>query len=417
MKKLLLALLCGVLFVGAGAWADWAQYLGPDRNATSPETGLARSWPPAGPKVLWEVKLGGGFAGAAVRDGEVYLLDREDNARDIFRCFDLATGKELWRYAYDSPGEPGFPGSRTQPTVDEQYVYAVGIMGDFHCFDRKTHEVVWKHNLLTDFGSGTPTWGVAQAPSLYKDLVVVAAQAAGALVVAYKRDSGEVAWTSEGFGGPGYVSPRLATLAGVDQAVMVTAGDDGGVTGVSLANGDTLWRYTNWTCKIPIVSPTPLPGDRVFITGEYGSGSAMLQVVKDGDGVTVKELYKTDLCGSQIHQPILFEDHLYMNSNGNRRRDGMTCMTLDGERKWNTGRRPGFERGNLILADGMIYNLDGESGLLHLIEPSPEGYQELASAQVLEGDGKMVWAPMALSNGKLLVRDQNALRCLDVKNP
>jgi len=69
----------------------------------------------------------------------------------------------------------------------------------------------------------------------------------------------------------------------------------------------------------------------------------------------------------------------------------------------------------LLLADNLIFNLDGKKGILHLIEPSPEGFKELAQAAIF--GGKEIWAPMALSNGKLLLRNQQEMKCIDVKNP
>ena len=414
---------CGVVLASMSASADWPQFQGPNRDGTSPETGLLRAWPEGGPKVLWSFPLGAGFAGPAVRDGEVYILDRVEERQDVLRCLDLKTGEELWNCAYDAPGTVGQDGSRTAPAIDEKYVYTVGMLGDFYCIDRTTHRPVWNKHLLDDFKSRKSSWGVAQSPSLYKDLVIVAPQAPKTCVVAFDRVSGDLVWKSEPLGRFGYSSPVVTKLAGVDQAVMIGAQTrrnawPGYVAGFSLENGETLWAYDGWECKIPIPYAVALPDDRLFITGGYKSGSAMLQITRAGDAFTVNELFKTDVCGSQIHQPLLHEGHLYANSNSNDRSDGMVCMTLDGQLKWRTEDTPGlpnFERGNLILADNMIINLDGKTGELHLVDPSPEGYKELARAKVL--DGKRMWSPMALSDGKLLLRDQEQMKCLDLRNP
>ncbi|MFO7973831.1 MAG: PQQ-binding-like beta-propeller repeat protein [Candidatus Hydrogenedentota bacterium] len=410
-----LGVLAALLLTGA-AGADWWQFQGPNRDGTSPETGLMRSWPEGGPTELWSFPLGEGFAGPAVRDGEVYILDRQENKRDILRCLDLSTGKELWNYAYDAPGTVGHSGSRNPPTIAEKYVYSVGMLGDFYCIDRMTHEPVWHTNILESFGQRVPRWGVSQSPVLWHDLVIVAPQAEDAFVAAYHQDTGELAWKSPSFGGVGYVSPVVTTLAGVEQAVMVSA--NGKTAGISLEDGSLLWAYEGWQCKIPIPYPTTLPDDRLFITGGYGAGSAMIQIKRDGDAFNVTELFKTDDCGSQIHQALLHEGHLYANSNSNTRSDGMVCMTLEGELKWRTrdsDELPRFERGNLLLADGMIISLDGKTGILHLVDPSPEGYKELASAKIF--DGHRMWAPMALTDGRLLLRDQEQIKCLDLKNP
>lgn len=403
--------------------ADWPQFQGPNRNGSSPETGLARTWPADGPKVLWTVPLGPGYAAPVVRDGEVYILDRVGDQQDVLRCLSLENGQELWNFAYDAPGSVSHNGSRTAPLVDETHCYSVGMLGHFYCIDRKTHQPVWNKNLLADYGLKPPTWGVSQSPSLHKDLVIVAPQANDAFVVAYKKDTGEVAWKSASLGLVGYSTPVIVTLGGVDQAVMIGARNKAGtvagkVAGVSLEDGSILWSYEGWQCYIPIPYPTALPGDRLFLTGGYKAGSALIEVQQEGGQFAVKEIFQTKECGSQIHPPVFHNEYLYVNSNSNEREDGMMCLGLDGQVKWKTGDAwfaTTFERGGLLLADNLIFNLDGKKGILHLIEPSPEGFKELTQAAIF--DGKEIWAPMALSNGKLLLRNQQEMKCIDVKNP
>lgn len=413
------------LFVSFGmlsAQAEWPQFMGPTRDGVSSETGLARAWPEAGPKTLWSCPVGEGYGAPVVRDGEVYILDRVDNKQDVLRCLAFDTGKELWSFAYDAPGEVSHNGSRTAPTVDDKYVYSVGVFGHFYCIDRKTHQPVWNKNLLSDFGVEMPGWGVVQAPSLYKDFVIVAPQADDAYVVAFKKDTGEIAWKSVTLGRVGYSVPVVAKLAGVDQVLMIGACTKGGgtmgkIAGFSADSGKLLWGYTGWQCFIPIPYPTVLPDDRVFITGGYKSGSAMIQVKPEGDGFAVKELFKT-VEGSQIPQALYCKDHLFLNANTNDREDGLVCLGLDGQVKWKTKdgfTLPRFDRGSLILADNMIINFDGKTGALHLIDPNPAEYKELARAQIFKG--KEMWAPLALSGGRLLVRNQQEMKCLDLKNP
>ena len=422
MKRVLRIDLLFLTMICASAMADWPQYAGPDRNNHSPETGIARSWPEAGPKTLWTVPIGEGFGGAAISDGEVYFLDRVTGKEDIFRCLSLETGEELWHYAYPAPSEVSYPGSRTVPAVTDKYVYSVGVLGDFHCFDRTERKVVWHRNLIDDYQMGeAPHWGISQAPSVSGDLVIVAPQAENALVAAYNRFTGERVWTSEGIGSLGYVSPVLAKIHGVDQVLMVAAPgrrQPGTVAGISLADGSILWRYEDWECRIPIPYPTVLPGNQVFITGGYGAGSHLFEVTKSGNEWGTKKLFNTMDFGSQIHQPLFINGAIYGNSNSNDVKDGMTCLTMDGLMKWRTRDNrdlPNFDFGNLIYVDGLIVNLEGRRGTLHLIEPTTEGYTEMASAALFEGS--KMWAPMAFADGKLVVRSQEAMKCLDLKNP
>jgi outer membrane protein assembly factor BamB len=394
---------------------DWPQYLGPDRDGRSEAAGLARTWPAGGPEVLWTVKLGAGYAAACVSAGEVFVLDRvggKDDTKDVLRCFGLEDGKERWTFEYDAPGKFSHNGSRSTPAADAQRVYIVGPLGHFHCLDRKTHGVLWKKNLLADYGGGKPKWAVAQSPLLYKDMVIVAPQKRAG-IVAFDKVTGETVWETPALQGMSYASPMLMTIEGVDQVVVLS--NKGTVTGADASTGDVLWTYDGWECRIPITCPVALGDGRVFVTGGYGAGSAMFRVEKQGGVFSATELFKTDEVGAQMHLPLVRGGHMYVNSNDNSRSDGLTCIDFDGNVKWKTRRSPNFERGSLLLADDLIYMMDGKSAELYLLEATPEKYTELARAKVLSGSPKESWAPMALADGKLIVRNQHEMKCLDVR--
>jgi outer membrane protein assembly factor BamB len=400
--------------MASAAWGeDWPQYAGPTRDNCSAATGLARSWPDGGPKVLWTVKLGIGYGGAAIQGGKVYVLDRPDARNDCLRVLDLASGAEEWAYSYPAPGKVSHDGSRSTPAVDDKFVITVSPFGEVNCISKATHKPLWTKDLVKDYGAGkVPMWGVSQSALLHKDSqVILAPQGESAGVVCLDRETGKEVWRSPSIGRMQYVSPILATIDGVEQVVMVMAD---GVVGVDGANGKVLWRYAGWRCKIPIPSVTPIGDGRLFVTGGYDSGSAMIQVAKGADGAfAAKELFKTAECNSQVNPALLYKGNLYANSNSNSANDGLLCMDLTGKVLWRTGTSPNFERGHMILADGMIYILNGKAGSLHLLEPSAAGFKELAKFEGVLG-GREIWAPLALSGGKLVIRDQQQMKCLDV---
>ncbi len=121
---------------------DWPQYLGPKRNGTSDQKGILRSWPEKGPDVLWTVDVGIGFGGPVIKEGKVYLLDRDDKVGDKLRCLDLSSGKELWNFGYPAPGSVMFPGSRSVPAIDGNRIYSCGPYGNLYCIDINTHKPV-----------------------------------------------------------------------------------------------------------------------------------------------------------------------------------------------------------------------------------------------------------------------------------
>ena len=205
---------------------DWPGIYGPRRDHTAKQKGLLRTWPQEGPKVLWTFPLSAGFGGPAVSGGNVYLLDRDEAVGDKLRVLDLASGKELWTFAYDAPGKFMFAGSRTTPTVDGEHVYTVGPLGDLHALSTKTRKPVWRKNIWKDFGGGAelPRWAIVQNPLIYGDLLIVAPQTSEAGVVAYDKLTGALKWKSPALSGiPGYVTPSIVKVAGEDHLIMITA--------------------------------------------------------------------------------------------------------------------------------------------------------------------------------------------------
>lgn len=431
----LLALIC-IATVHA---ADWPQYLGPDRNSTSSEKGILRSWPETGPEVLWTVAVGRGYGGPVIKDGKVYLLDRDDRVGDNLRCFDLANGKELWNFAYDAPGTVMFPGSRSVPTVDDRHVYSCGHNGDLYCIDLNTHKPIWNKNVWTDFGGARlPIWAITQCPLIYGDLLILASQAPDAGVVAYNKLTGDVKWKTPNLGNESYASPSIAKIDGKDHIVMVISSTNpighrdrpqtlGNIVGIEPLTGKVLWNYDKWRCHISVPSAVDAGDNKVLVVGGYELGATMIKVEKKADGsYGTTELFTTEEFGDQTKPPILHNGYFYAQYGTNNRRDGLTCMSMDGKIMWNTRRNPDFNKGGMILVDGLILATDGTE-TLYLIEPDPSGFKSLASAAMLNDAGTnsegiavrvggrtQNWAPLALSDGKLLIRDHAQMKCVKV---
>ena len=434
-KIQIIALIFTLSVVGVFS-ADWPQYYGPSRDSKSTEQGLLRTWPKEGPAVLWTVPVGGGYGGPAVSRGRVYLLDRDDKVGDIIRCLDFSTGKELWRFAYDAPGRFDHPGSRSTPTVDGEFVYTVGPLGHLYCLNTSTQKPVWQKNIWTEFGGGTgipagfrgagsretslPVWGITQNPLIYRTLVVVASQTSQAGVLAYDKATGELRWQSPALSGnPSYVSPAVVKVGTEDHLVMITTAQGmgrnasgGSVNGIDPASGKVLWTYTNFQCAVPVPHAVDVGEGRMLITGGYGAGATMIRVEKKADAsYAVTELFKNPNFGAHTQPPILHNGHFYAQYTINERSDGLVCMTMDGKVTWSTGENPLFNKGGMILADGLLLATDGNT-MAYLIQPDPSGFKPLASAVMLEPGEN--WAPLALTDGKLLIRDHRNLKCLVV---
>lgn len=439
----LILLLLGSL----AAAADWPRFRGPDGNGISPETGLIRQFPQGGPPVLWTVPVGPGFAGPVIHDGKVYLLDRPDDLKDVLRCFALEDGRELWSFAYDAPGAIPENGSRGVPTVDGQFIYTLGPWGNLHCIDLKTHKPVWSAHLVNDFKdpefdagepgdrpaklrrAQPPYWGYSQAPVLYDDLVILPPQTQKVGLVAYEKATGIIRWKSPYVGRSWYtyVTPLLVTLCGVEQIIVMgqdsdpdkspSAAPPARITSLDPRTGRVLWTtFTPKPYKIPVPQPLKIAEDRLFITGGLGFSTVVLEVQKDPQWTT-RFVHRSNVAAAYLHTPILYKDHIYVTSHREHGSPnlGLICVNLQMDLMWSSGRKDQFDYGHSIIADGMILQMNADTGELSLIEASPADYRLLSRAKVLDAEGERVWAPMALSNGRLVLRDLNVMKCLDMR--
>ncbi len=415
---------------------DWTRFGGPNRDNTSNEPLPNIQWGPEGPKVLWEIELNEGFGGAAVDSGEVFVADRTFGEADVLLCLDAETGAEKWRYTFENPGRLPHPGSRGTATVTDDSVYFTGGFGEVRRISRETHEPVWTVAIQEKYETQPPKWGYAQSPLLVDDVVIIAPMSETVGLAGLNKDTGEEMWRTEGFG-DSHSTPVLLELQGVPQVVFLAQKNKEAGTTISVdpASGTVLWKTDAYLNTIPITPPTKIDEERVFLTGGYECGSVMLKVTKAGDAWKTEKLWDITQ-GTQIHQPLLQDNHIYMlaNENANHNGDaretgGLMCLDYDGNVKWHTGNDPFMGRGNSLMVGGLLFIQDGENGVLRVVDPDPAGYKLVAEADVFgklaetahaEPDKKgrrpdfKYWSPMALSHGRLYMRGQDVLKCLDL---
>jgi len=245
--------------------------------------------------------------------------------------------------------------------------------------------------------------------------------------VAYDKLTGAVRWTTKSLGPVGYVTPEIVKVGKEDNLVMITASagrgesaSGGKVVGIDPLNGKILWEYKNWQCGIPVPGAVDAGEGKVLITGGYNAGAAMIKIEKRADGsYNVNELYKNPEFGAHTQPPVLVNGYFYAQYSTNERKDGLVCMSMDGQVKWITRRAPLFDKGGMILADGLLLITDGASKL-YLVEPDPSAFKPVATSELLKGDTgdqrfpTQNWAPLALASGRLLIRDQSRLMCVRV---
>ncbi len=388
--------------------AEWPQWRGPNRDAVSSEEGLLKEWRQGAPKVLWRIAIGEGFSSISVSGGRLYTL-WDAPAGQLLVGLDAAGGKELWRRRLDARFESSWGnGPRSTPVVDGGIVFAASARGRLHAVDARDGRPIWSHDLAAEYGAGIPEYGYSSSP-LVEDgkLLVEVGGREGLAFVAFDQQTGEVAWTSQ-TDAAAYSSPLALTAGGIRQIVFFSAA---GLFALAPGDGRLLWRHP-WNSSCPatgiptnVAQPIFIAPDRIFISGGYGTvtGSEVVRLIGGGDGFRAESVWKTEKLRNLLNSSVLHEDHLYGFDVGI-----LKCVDArTGEEKW---KARGFQRGSLIAADGHLIVL-GEEGRLALVEATPAGFREKASAQILEGRS---WTMPTLANGRLYLRNQSELLCLDM---
>lgn len=410
--------LAGVLQRGDGQPSklagEWPQFRGPQRTGIAPDdVQLARQWPPGGPRMLWKISVGDGYAGPVVAKGRVYLMDYDvEQRRDALRCLSLDDGREIWRYSYPVSVKRNHGMSRSVPAVADGRVVAIGPKGHVLCNDAVTGELRWTIDLVKEHGAVIPEWYAAQCPLIDGDQVVLAPAGPDALLLAVDFATGAVRWRSPNSHGwkMTHSSVMPVWLGGRGQYVYCASR---GVAGVAAEDGTLLWETADWRISIATVpSPCPLDEGKTFLTGGYNAGSLLLQLRESNGGVRAETVFRlgAQVFGSTQHTPLWLDGHLY----GTRADGKFVCLDAAGKVLWTSGAGDNLGLGPYLAANGLILALN-DSGQLRLIEASPRAYRELARADVLPG-ARESWGPMALAGTRLLLRDLTQLVCLEVGN-
>jgi outer membrane protein assembly factor BamB len=412
--------IAGTLAQSDGIPADlpgaWPRFRGAGYDGISPEkVSLSRTWPAEGPRVLWSIKVGEGYAGAAVLEGRVYLVDYDQaNQADIIRCLSLNDGKEIWRYSYPIRIKRFHGMSRTVPAVTDKYVVTMGPKGHVTCLDSKTGEFKWMLNLVIEYGTKIPQWYTAQCP-LIDDGKAILAPAGSVLMMAVDCETGETVWQMPNPDKWVMTHSSIVPMEFAGSRFYVYCGgstDAGGVVGVSATDGQVLWKTDAWKVRTNVPMPVIVGPDRIFLSagyGQYDFGCTMLRLTESEGkiAVTSEFLHPTSVFGSMQHTPIFYDGHIY----GVGMDKQLVCLDPEGNVVWTSTSANTFGSGPYVIADGLLYVLD-DDGVLTLVEPSPAGYSQLARARVM--DGFECWGPMAIASGRLIVRDLNRMVCLDV---
>jgi outer membrane protein assembly factor BamB len=383
---------------GEPAWTD---FRGPRRDGHYPQPVLT-SWPASGLTPLWKQPVGGGYASFVAANGRAFTIEQRGD-EEVVSAYDVRTGREVWTHAWKGAFREmmGGDGPRATPTWHDGVIYALGGSGELRAIDAASGRQRWRTNILQDAGAANLQWGMAAAPLVVDDtLVVLPGGPGGNSVVAYDRRTGKKAWSALD-DRQSYSSPVLTTIAGVRQILVFSATR---LMGITPDRGDVLWEFP-WKTQYDVNASQPLViGDRVFISTGYGTGAAMIQITREGGGLSARELWRTNRMKNQFTSSV-HHDGMILGL------DEAILACLDaqtGEILWKGGR---YGYGQVMLAGGHLVVLT-EDGQLVLVRPDRKAHIEVARFPAIEGK---TWNHPAIVDGILLVRNINEMAGFDLR--
>jgi outer membrane protein assembly factor BamB len=422
----------------SGAAADWPSFLGPNRDGRSPETGVLTNWKPSGPPLVWERDVGEGYATPVVAGGKLFHADRAgDKAR--LTAMNAATGALLWQVATPLEYEDYYGysnGPRASPIVDGDRVYTHGVDGRLQCRRTADGSLVWEIDTQRDFGFVQNFFGVASAPLVDSDLLIVPiggsppnsppihsgeVRGNGSGVVAFDKLSGKVRWKSSDQLAS-YASPVVRDVEGERTGFHFARG---GLLAFDPATGAERFFYPWRAPRLESVNAaTPVVvGDEVLITESYGPGASLLRVtgsVTGGRQATGYQIVWKDgprpRLAAHWSTPIVHEGYIYASSGEKSGSAELVCL------EWKTGAvrwsQPGLRRSTLLYVDRHLIVLT-EYGQLLLVRATPERFEAVATNDLRGADGRPLvphpaWGAPILANGLLYLKGEGRLVALRV---
>ncbi|MFV0266393.1 MAG: PQQ-binding-like beta-propeller repeat protein [Draconibacterium sp.] len=401
---------------------SWTNFRGAgyDNISKSPVK-LIDKFPAEGPKILWSVELGEGHSGAAIYKGLAYVLDYDEEERaDKLRCFSLVDGKEQWSRGYDVTVKRNHGMSRTIPAVTEDYIVTIGPKCHVMCLDRKTGDFRWGLDIVKEYGTEIPFWYTGQCPIIDNGVAVLAAGGSH-MMLAVDCATGEKLWETPNPHGwqMSHSSILPFTYGGRKMYVYSSINGILGVAADGPDAGSVLWETNAWSHSVVAPSPVCMPDGKIFMTAGYGAGSMVLQLTESGGKFSIEpidEYSPKDGLACEQQTPIYWNGYLFgiLPKDGGALRNQLICVNPSDTKKvvWSSGKETRFGLGPFFIADNKMFILN-DDGTLTIARPSTKEYIQLDQVKVIE-DAHDAWAPFALADGYLLMRDSKTMVCIDL---
>jgi len=400
----------------------WTRFRGNDYdNISKSAIKLKDKFGPKGADIRWSVQLGEGHSGATIYKGLVYLLDYNEKAKaDLLRCFSLADGKELWQRGYNISIKRNHGMSRTIPAITDKYILTMGPRCQVMCLDRTTGNFRWGIDVAKEYSSEIPFWYTGQCPMIDNDVAIIAT-GGKALMIGVSCETGKKLWEVPNPDGwkMSHSSVMPFTFGGRKMYVYSAIGGLIGIAADGSDIGKVLWKTPAWNHSVVAPSPVCMPDGKIFMTAGYGAGAMILQLKENNGNFTIgvlQEYLPRFGLACEQQTPVYWQGHLFgvLPKDAGSLRNQFVCVDPADCKKmvWTSGQTARFGLGPFFIADNKFFILDDE-GTLTIIKPSTSKYIQLDQVKVIK-DGADAWAPLAIADGYLLLRDSKTMVCVNM---
>lgn len=372
-------------------------------------------------RIKWSVKFGEGHAGPAVYKGLVYVLDYDEEKRaDMLRCFSLGNGEEQWRRWYNVNLKRNHGMSRTVPAVTEDYILTIGPRCHVMCLSREKGDFKWGIDIEKEFNSEVPFWYTGQCPLIDKGKAIIAT-GGNKLMIAVDCETGKRLWETPNPKGwkMSHSSIMPYVFKGRKMYVYSAIGGICGIAADGPDEGKVLWESSEWNHKVVAPSPVCMPDGKIFITAGYGAGSMVLQLSETNnryDVVKLQEYSPREGLACEQQTVVYYKGHLLgiLPKDAAALRNQMICVNPSDCKKiiWSSGKTVRFGLGPYIMADKKLFIL-GDDGTLTIAKADVKKFTLISQTKLF--DGHDAWAPMAIADGYLLLRDSKEMYCVDIR--
>jgi outer membrane protein assembly factor BamB len=401
---------------------SWPRFRGSDfDNICKSSIKLKEKFGPAGPDIRWSMQLGEGHSGVAIYKGLVYLLDyNEKEKADLLRCLSLSDGKELWQRGYHVSIKRNHGMSRTIPAITDKYILTMGPRCHVMCLDRATGNFRWGLDVAKEYMTEIPFWYTGQCPLIDNEVAVIAT-GGKSLMIGVSCETGKKLWET-----PNPQDWKMSHSSVIPfkfgNRKMFVYSAIGGLAGIAADGpdvGTVLWKTPAWNHSVVAPSPVCMPDGKIFMTAGYGAGAMMLQLKENNGKFTIDVLQEyLPRFGLACEQqtPVFWAGHLFgiLPKDAGSLRNQFACVDPSDCKKfvWSSGPTARFGLGPYFIADNKFFILDDE-GTLTIVRPSTTSYIQLDQVKIIK-DGADAWAPLAVANGYLILRDSKTMVCINL---